>query len=175
MDQGFKFIEGYEGRYSINQQGVVLRHCKKWDKKIGPAIDSSGYPYVALSKERKKKNFLLHRLVAIYFIDNPLNFPIVDHIDHNKLNFSIGNLEWCTQKHNVNHSIACNRRRKIWNRKPNKLATTVGRKLNIDQVKEIKILLNNGLGGNAISKIFNVSQTCISKIKLNKLWKTRIN
>ena len=44
-------------------------------------------------------------MVALLFIPNPMNYPVVNHIDHNGLNNDVSNLEWCTQKHNVHHSM----------------------------------------------------------------------
>lgn len=61
--------------------------------------------YISLSlkcKNGKRKRFLLHRLVAETFIENPNNYPIINHIDENKQNNNVNNLEWCTQKHNMN-------------------------------------------------------------------------
>ena len=52
----------------------------------------------------KKNNYSIHRLLAISFIDNPNNYPYVNHIDGNSSNYNINNLEWCTQKYNIYHS-----------------------------------------------------------------------
>ena len=51
-----------------------------------------------------KNNYSIHRLLAISFIDNPNNYPYVNHIDGNSSNYNINNLEWCTQKYNIYHS-----------------------------------------------------------------------
>lgn len=56
-----------------------------------------GYKIVTLSKDKKKKICLVHRLIAIAFIPNPDNKPNINHIDANPANNSIENLEWCTQ------------------------------------------------------------------------------
>lgn len=55
--------------------------------------------------EIKRKNLKIHRLVALNFIDNPLSKPFVNHIDGDKLNNDIRNLEWCTPLENTTHAI----------------------------------------------------------------------
>ena len=59
-------------------------------------------------KERPRKTMRIHRLVALLFIDNPLNLPQVNHLDSDKQNNHVSNLEWCTESRNVMHSIGRN-------------------------------------------------------------------
>lgn len=68
------------------------------------------YMEVRLSKNGKSTHFTLHRLLAVHFIPNPNNLPFVNHIDENKLNNSINNLEWCTQAYNTNYGEGIKRR-----------------------------------------------------------------
>lgn len=68
-----------------------------------PGLISSGYYQVNLYKNSKVKRFLVHRLVALHFICNPRLLNVVNHIDNNKLNNKASNLEWCTQKENLNN------------------------------------------------------------------------
>jgi len=65
----------------------------------------SGYKYVSIWIDAKFKNVTIHRLVAKAFISNPLNKPVVNHKDGNKLNNNINNLEWVTYKENTAHAI----------------------------------------------------------------------
>ena len=96
MEEIFKEIIGYEGLYWISNLGNV----KSKHKMLKPSINKDGYYCVSLSKKDKRKTFTLHRLIALHFIKNPDNLPQVNHKDENKLNNSIGNLEWCTLQYN---------------------------------------------------------------------------
>lgn len=71
---------------------------------LKPGTDKNGYLYVVLRKNGKANNMLVHRLVAIAFIDNKNNKPVVNHIDGNKKNNCVNNLEWCTVKENNIHA-----------------------------------------------------------------------
>lgn len=67
-------------------------------------VDKSGYRNVLFSESGKTKQYLVHRLIAITFIPNPNDLPMVNHKDGNKLNNSVENLEWCTRSENTKHS-----------------------------------------------------------------------
>ena len=106
-------IEGYEGLYQVSNMGRVktieriFTDSKGREYKIISQIKQifktkNGYIRVKLWKNGKSKNFLVHRLVAIAFIDNPNNFRCVNHKDENKENNYVENLEWCDHKYNVN-------------------------------------------------------------------------
>tara|TARA_R110000822_G_scaffold36507_1_gene102688 strand:- start:52 stop:600 length:549 start_codon:yes stop_codon:yes gene_type:complete len=71
-------------------------------------MTNKGYLEVSLTNDKKQKHYLVHRLISIAFIPNPNNFPCVNHIDCNRSNNSISNLEWCTNMYN-NQSINTNR------------------------------------------------------------------
>lgn len=106
----WKEIYGYEGLYSISNQGRVKSHMKKSgflhlkERIMKPTIKNNGYLQVDLTKIGIRKKFYVHRLVAEYFIPNPDNLPCINHIDHNRDNNSVTNLEWCTYEDNNIHS-----------------------------------------------------------------------
>ena len=92
-------VPGFEGLYEIDTLGNVFnsRGVMKPHKK-------NGYLAINLSNGGVQKHFYIHRLVAEAFIPNYLNLPEVNHIDANKQNNCVENLEWCDRKHNLQHS-----------------------------------------------------------------------
>lgn len=88
--------------YKINEKGEVFStNCGRI---LSPKKNHDGYLRIQLWSHSKCKFVSIHRLVAEEFIDNPDNKPFVNHIDGNKGNNSVNNLEWCTQKENIRHS-----------------------------------------------------------------------
>ena len=104
--ENWKDIENYEGLYQVSNEGRVksLSNDKTRKEKIlKPAADGGGYMYVNLYKNGQKKSHKVHRLVASAFIDNSDNLPEVNHIDEDKTNNNLENLEWCSHAFNINH------------------------------------------------------------------------
>lgn len=95
-----KHINNYEN-YMIDENGNILN--LNTNKYLKGSIGENGYKYYRLSKNNQKKMFYAHRLVAETFINNPNNLPIVNHIDGNKLNNNIENLEWVSYSDNTKH------------------------------------------------------------------------
>lgn len=97
-------IKDWEGEYSISNYGYVLTH--KWGvtRKINGSIDTGGYNYYCLYRNNKRIMMWTHRIVALHFIENPNNERDVNHIDGNKLNNHISNLEWVNRRENVSHA-----------------------------------------------------------------------
>lgn len=107
----------YEGLYQVSSYGVIksVGRIKTSGKKIGGSfykekimkcvINEFGYKRVNLSKNGKARLWFVNRLVAIAFHKNPLNLPIVNHINSNRLDNRSENLEWATQAYNLSHAI----------------------------------------------------------------------
>lgn len=96
-------VVGYEGLYTIDIFGNVTR--VKDNKEMSQQINKFGYANVSLCKDGKQKQHKVHRLIAQAFIPNPQNKEQVNHIDGDKRNNVVWNLEWCTPKENVHHAI----------------------------------------------------------------------
>ncbi len=100
MKNDFVPIPNFES-YLINPKGEIYSVRRK--KMITPEKTKSGYLRVALKIDKKTTRILLHRLVAQVFIPNPNNLPCVNHIDENRINNCVDNLEWCTYSYNINY------------------------------------------------------------------------
>lgn len=118
MKEIWKDIKGYEGLYQISNLGNVKKiknkkyninkkevEEKEINKYISIGKHKLGYKNVKLTdKNGIRKNLFLHRIIAEAFIENPNNFNIINHKDGDKSNNDINNLEWTSQKDNVNHA-----------------------------------------------------------------------
>lgn len=139
----------------VQHKGIIL----------GSSHHKDGYMFATI----KGVQIPIHRLVATYFLKNPENKPEVNHIDGNKKNNNINNLEWVTQSENQSHAIRNNLQ-------PKKLSTYMG-KFTEEEREKIKKLWNSGqYSKRKIAKIYNVSHTCINDIINNKyLYATKEN
>lgn len=107
MKEVWKDIPGYEGLYQASTFGRIYSYPRKGNfgrsHFLTPHPDKGGYMRVLLSKNKKSKSLLVHRLVAKTFIPNPNNYPEINHKDENIKNNEVSNLEWCTPKYNSNY------------------------------------------------------------------------
>lgn len=97
----WKEIEGYDGKYVISNTGKVKRRNKRGSYvEVRTSRSDKGYWYFKLISKNEKKTVSLHRLVAKYFVENPMNLTEVNHKNENKDDNNAGNLEWCTRRYN---------------------------------------------------------------------------
>ena len=105
METVWKDIPGYEGHYQVSNTGEV-RSIKRHPTILKADHQRNGYKRVYLWRDNGKKNCLVHRLVAEAFIPNPSQLTDVNHLDENKDNNAVTNLEWCTHLYNMNYGSA---------------------------------------------------------------------
>ena len=96
-----KDIKNYEGLYAVTSCGKVWSYRSQ--KFLKGIPDKDGYLRVTLVKDKQKRNFFIHRLVAEAYISNPNNLPQINHCDECKHHNYINNLEWVTAKTNANY------------------------------------------------------------------------
>ena len=120
----WKDVLGYEGLYQVSDRGNVysVERRDSIGRKVGgrimkPSSHTGGYLQVQLYKNGKVKSKYIHRLVLEAFVDNPNNLPEVNHLDEDKTNNELSNLEWCTREYNNNHGTRTERVTQIQSRK----------------------------------------------------------
>lgn len=123
---------------------------------------SNGYKSVSLYKNKKPKTFTIHRLVLSSFIENKNNKREVNHIDGNKHNNNLENLEWCSSSENSIHAI-----------KNGLQIAKKGEQQYNSKLKDFEIIeiRNSDLTLNELSKIYNISTSVICSVKNKKSWK----
>lgn len=112
MNEVWKQIDGYDGRYEVSNLGRVKSYAQdKSEGKIRKGNKTAkGYLTVLLYDGTGGSRWVpVHRLVATAFISNPNNLPQVNHKDENKQNNRVDNLEWCTNEYNVKYGTRTQR------------------------------------------------------------------
>ena len=143
--------------YEVTKEGQVIN--TKTGRILKGQANSKGYLRVSLCG----KFYFIHRLVAEKYIPNPENKTQVNHIDGNKLNNCVDNLEWMTNKENRRHAVE------------NGLQATGSKclkKLDWDKVHYIREHLE--VSNAKLAKKFNVSPTCIADVKNYRTWKEQL-
>lgn len=96
-------IKGYENQYLVSNTGDVWSLRNK--RKLKPATDKYGYFYFVLCVDGRRKTVKAHRLVAITFIENPLNKPTVNHLNGVRNDNRVENLAWATEKEQIEDAM----------------------------------------------------------------------
>ena len=155
MDTFYPIVD-YEGYY-VTKDGKVW--SEKSNKFLSLFPDKDGYLLCSLSHAGKSRPHKVHRLVALSFLPNPENKPQVNHIDGNKANNHIDNLEWASAKENINHALN---------------SGLINSKLSEEDVLYIRtnyIPKSPEFGCRALAKKFNVVPSVISNVVKGKTYK----
>lgn len=152
MQEIYKDIKGFEGYYQVSNMGNIKSlgaYNNRKEKLLtleNAKSKNTYYKRVKLHKNGEVKRFLVHRLVASHFIDNPENKPQVNHIDNDTSNNVYTNLEWCTGSENMKHSRDQGRQDKV-----TKVATEAMAKANREKVKpKYDALVGKDLNGRVL-------------------------
>lgn len=164
-----KVIPHSNGNYFVSDNGDVYTRPRRGQNggKLKQRLNNNGYSYVELRINKKKKKGLIHRLVAMAFLDNPDNKPCVNHKDGNKQNNSIENLEWCTYSENMKHAVSLG-----LNVVPNLRGENHPmHKLTAEKVRQIRELYDNGSFVSSIAEEFKITTEQIYNIVNHKQWR----
>lgn len=150
----FLNVEETDGKYYISNLGRLYITTK--DIIMNDSDNGGGYRKVGLHLDKKLKNRYIHRLVAQTFIPNPYNKEYVNHIDHDKSNNCLDNLEWVTAKENTKAGIEAGRINAVKRGKTMQLTN--------EDREDIVRLTINGLGVNEIAGMLGFKRTTVSSV-----------
>lgn len=159
MQEEWRDVVGYEGLYKVSNYGRIKNCIKNTETET----KSKNYQIISLRKNGVKKYFQIHRLVAIAFIPNPENLPIVNHKDENPKNNKVDNLEWCTYWYNVNYGKGKDKRiENIKERMKRNILSENDEENKIGkEIRKIRIL--NNLLQNELAEMVGVSENTVSR------------
>lgn len=144
--------------YYVTEDGNI--YSDKTKRMVAQRMNPRGYCVVNLSINGKCKTFEVHRLVALAYIPNSNNLPVINHKNGIKTDNRVENLEWVTCKGNLMHAI----KNGLW--KPAKGKDTCHGRFEVSDVLRIRELKEQGIPTRKIAKMFNVSQGAIVQITL---------
>lgn len=149
-----------DNNYLLFKNGLIFN---LYGKKISGRIDRCGYKEVNINNKR----VLLHRIIAKAYIENPNNYPCINHIDGNKLNNNISNLEWCTHSQNTIHAYNTGLEKKVLGEKHHNNKLTEEQVIYIKKNYKPRDPIN---GATALGKKFGVSRYAIQDVARQKSW-----
>jgi len=173
----WKPVKNYESYYEVSNFGNVIsveryiehptHNYLKKQKLLTQFDDGRGYKHVKLYDEKgNPRNFTIHKLVALSFLDNPKNYNEINHIDHDKKNNRVNNLEWITRSENIKHSYQ-SRDPKTYKGSGNKMS-----KLTEEQVIQMrKDREVSNLTYKQLAEKYFVGITLVGYIINNKVWR----
>lgn len=173
----WKSIKGYENVYEISSLGRVRSSEKETIRNNGRKLktnarilkthkDHNGYVRIVIFFRGSRKTHKVHRLVAEAFLDNPESKLAINHKNNDRSDNRLENLEWCTQKENMEF---CKKQNRLVNKKGEEHASSV---LTEIEVLEIRRLYSTGnYTTNDLGEKYNVNFSTISDITRRKTWK----
>jgi hypothetical protein len=147
------YIDGFETIYKVSSLGYIVN--KERNKILKPFISKQGYMRVSIKIQGSKRSFSIHRLVAMTFIPRKSENLQVNHIDGNKHNNCVVNLEWITAYENIQHAYEHNLRKRPLN------------KLEVEKICELMV---KGFGNTKIANLLDIPVTVIQAIRQGKTY-----
>jgi DNA-binding transcriptional regulator YiaG len=175
MQEIWKDIPEYEGIYQVSNLGNLKSYDRivffnkvkalRKGKILSLRQNKDGYLYTNISVDKKRKTIKPHRIVAKVFIQNIEKKTCVNHINGIKNDNRVENLEWVTHSENTKHAV------KIGLKKGKRNGTSHFCKLDKKQVEEIRnIYLKGNISQLNLAKLFNISQSQVSRILRKENW-----
>lgn len=172
----WKPVKGFEQYYEVSDEGIIrtieryiilsTHSYKKCRKILKQFQDSKGYFHVKLyNGQGKSRSITIHRIVALTFLDNPDKLLEVNHINHDKTNNNVKNLEWISRSNNIKHSYI--------HRNPNTYKGSGNKNSKLTEEQVINIRKEYTLGNITYKQLANknnVGITLIGYIINNKVW-----
>jgi hypothetical protein len=163
-DEKWKAIPNTNGAYEVSNYGRLRSYLGQGARKkskepvmLSITINGNGYP----AKHIRGVNLRIHRLVAEAFIPNPSGLPMVNHIDGDKTNNHISNLEWCDKSHNERHAERMGLKNKARGEGCNKSQLTDA---------DVMEIYKSNLGTRELGRQYGVNHSAISNIKTGRTW-----
>ena len=147
-----KDIIGFDGKYKIHKDGYIYSEISK--KRLATRVNTHGYKSTTIKFRGTWKSLDIHRLIGVYFIDNPFNKTEINHIDGDKQNNDISNLEWASSSENNKHAHSLKNRKKSIGKKCDRIPTII---------KEI--ISKSSLSCRVLAKKYTISIASASRIK----------
>ena len=159
VNENWRDIKGYEGLYKVSDTGAIKSLPRNGtvnhERILKPKVDKDGYLTITLRKNDKPKTFRIHRIVAQSFIPNYHNKTQVNHIDGNKSNNNVNNLEWCTALENQRHAWVTGLQSKRFGEDNDKSKVVIQYTLNGEKIRKFNSCREVG-------RLLGYNHSCIS-------------
>jgi hypothetical protein len=179
-----KDVPGYENRYAVTPEGCVWSYEKRSPVGTNGGVRVNGNRWLKLHEEKAqsgkiyhrvvlidaegtRKQWLVHRLVGIAYLPNPQKLPFINHINGDTTDNRVDNLEWCSPQENTAHAYVNG-----WVKQPNQKGEANSQaKVTTEQVKQVRLMSESGLGDTAIALQTGISRSAVKGITKYRTWK----